>query len=349
MSVKQALRFYQGLSRDQQRFINEKQINTTLQLREWIAFLKNTATYDEIGDNARKKNVTKIVFSVIGIIGSIFVTIWIPLLGIILIVIAVLVMAEAIRVNSKLVRLDLSNHLRLFLMPLLFVLREKSGEKANVTLSLDLRNPTKIEPTRKYKEFENDIKQFEPKYIIGKLQLLDETSMEFILSDDIRSIRLVKRSGGKTKIKHKNKVSRYYFIRLIFPKKYYAIRQATGSLAKIEESPDTITCKLNVKSKTSQIEEVASVEEFLKSVQELYSLVELRPGVKLPANINLAVPGPLPLQDAPPEATMMDNSAAMIPFLVWGGSYFGTRDYNGFTSESGFYTDDSTKDSFLDS
>ena len=95
MSVRKAMKFYKGLSKDQQRFVNEKQISSTMPIRDWIGFLRNTALYDETGDEARKKNRTKIVISALTIVASIFVTFYIPLIGIVLIVIAVLVMAEA--------------------------------------------------------------------------------------------------------------------------------------------------------------------------------------------------------------------------------------------------------------
>ncbi len=349
MSVKKALRFYKGLSKDQQRFINEKKISITLPIREWVAFLKNAALYDEIGDDARKKNRTKIIISVVTIIASIFITTWIPLVGIFIIVIAVLVMAEAIRVNSKLVHLDLTNHLRLFLMPLLYILVEKSGDKADLALTLDLRNPVKKDPTRRYKELENDIKFYDPKYIIAKIKLLDETTMEFIVSDDIRAMRIVKHSfSGKTKIKHKDKVARFYFIRLVFPKKYYRVKNDATTSVRLEETSDNIVCKLKAKAKSQKIDEIISVDEFLKSVEELYNLVEVIPGVQLPAKVNMA-PVDNPPQPETADANMVQDTTTMVPFMVWGGSYFGMSDYSGFTRTSGYYSDSSTRDTFLDS
>ncbi len=348
MSVKKAIKFYQGLSKDQQRFINEKQISLTLPLREWIAFLKNTALYDEIGDEARKKNRTKITISIITIVASVFIAFWIPLVGVIIIVIAVLVMAEAIRVNSKLVHLDLTNHLRIFLMPLLYVLVDKAGEKTDVSLQLDLRNPIKKDPEKRYQEFENTVKLYEPKYIIGKVKLLDETTMEFILSDDIRSMRIVKHNVGKTKIKHKDKVARYYFIRLVFPKKYYMVKNGSAASARLEETADAIICKLKVKSKSQKIEEIVSVDEFLKSVEELYGLVQVKPDAQLPEKVNMAPPATAP-EPVEGQQVPVDDGFTMVPFMVWGGTYFGVSDYSGFTRTSGYYPDSTTQDTFLDS
>ena len=348
MKVKKAIQFYQSLSKDQQKFINEKQISLTLPIREWIAFLKNAALYDEIGDATRKKNITKIVASVVCIIASVFITLWIPLVGILLIVVAVLVMAETIRVNSKLIHLDLTNHLRIFLMPLLYILVSKAGEKADLALSLDLRNPIKKDPNKRYKEFESDIKLFEPRYIIGKLKLLDQTTMDFMLSDDIRSMRIVRRNMGKTKIKHKDKVARYYYIRLTFPKSFYMVKNGSHESVKLEETADSIICKLKAKSKTEKIEAIVSVNEFLKSVEELYGLVTVKPGAQLPEQVNLN-----PLAESAPAGQPMPAATpdilSMLPFMVWGGSYFGTADYSGFSRERGFLSDDFTHDTFLDS
>jgi hypothetical protein len=228
------------------------------------------------------------------------------------------------------------------------VLKDKAGEKAHLALGLDLRNPRKIEPTRKYKEEENDIKLYEPKYIIGKLKLLDETGMEFILSDEIRAIRLIRRRGGKTKIKHKSKVSRHYFIRLIFPKKYYVLKNGAAVNARVEETPDAIICKLKVKTKTAQIEEIVSLGEFLNSVQELYGLVRPRDGASLPEGTVQPAAGET-AKDATAAGSVTDESLTAVPFMVWGGTYFTAGDYSGFSRETGYYSDDTGSDTFLDS
>ena len=274
------------------------------------------------------------------------ITFYVPLIGIILIVIAVLVMAEAIRVNSKLVHFDLTNHLRIFLMPLLYVLVEKAGERASLTMSLDLRDPIKKEPAKRYKEFENDIKLYDPKYIVAKLKLLDESTMEFIVSDDIRSMRVVKHKPGKTKIKHKDKVARFYFIRLVFPKKYYSVKNGSAGSVRLEETADYIVCKLKAKAKSDDITAIISVEEFLKSVEELYGLVEVKPGAQMPDKVNMNAEMP-PQGQEENEQMVADTSA--VPFMVWGGTYFGVSDYSGFARESSYYSDPSAGDTFMDS
>jgi hypothetical protein len=233
-------------------------------------------------------------------------------------------------------------------MPLLFVLKDKAGEKAHMSLSLDLRNPKNLNPTKKYKESDADIKLFEPKYIIGKIKLLDETSMEFMVSDEIRSLRIVRRTASRSKIKHKNKVSQYYFIRLIFPKKYYIVNNRMGGQARVEETPDSIICKLKAKTKTDRIEEIISVEQFLNSVQELYSLVQSKPEFHAPDPVFHGKS--VESQPAGTTASPIpgDNSS-MIPFMLWGGTYFSTSDYSGFNRETGNFSDSLDQDSFSDS
>ena len=114
----------------------------------------------------------------------------------------------------------------------------------------------------------------------------------------------------------------------------------------MEETDENIVCKLKAKAKSEDINAIISVEEFLKSVEELYGLVEVKPGVQMPEKVNMnADVRPQPQDEN--EQVVGDMSA--VPFMVWGGTYFGVSDYSGFTRESGYYSDSSAGDTFMDS
>ena len=115
---------------------------------------------------------------------------------------------------------------------------------------------------------------------------------------------------------------------------------------RLEETADSIVCKLKTKAKSEDINAIISVEEFLKSVEELYGLVVVKPGVQMPENVNMNADMP-PRPEGENEPLVTDTS--VVPFMVWGGTYFGVSDYSGFSRESSFYADSSAGDTFMDS
>ena len=66
----------------------------------------------------------------------------------------------------------------------------------------------------------------------------------------------------------------------------------------------------------------------------------------MPENLNMK-PAATPQPGQENEEMIADTSA--IPFMVWGGTYFGVSDYSGFTRESGYYSDSTSGDTFMDS
>lgn len=351
MSIKQASSIYRSLTEDQKKLVDDKQLSATLSVKDWTLFLRKAAIYDELGEKAARQYLFLMILMIVLVIVSIVLAIDYWQAGLPLVVGFGLILFYVIRGYRKYKMRDLTNHLRLFLLPLLFVLKDKAGEKAKMALKLDLRKPTAPEPVKEFQQDNRKIKLYQPNYVIGKVKLLDEAVLEFILNDDIRVLRIKKRSAsGKTKIKYKNKVARHYFIRLSFPKKYYKTKNGAAESVRLSETDEMYICKLKVKSKTDKISEVVALDDFLKSVNELYELIEAKPGAKFPE----AVAQKEKIQDDREleEEEMEDGSelGMAVPFMVWHHTYFTDYDYDSFSSEGQYNWDDGDgADSFFDS
>jgi hypothetical protein len=352
MSIRKANSIYRSLSAEQKKLVDDKQLSATLSVRDWTAFLRKAAVFDELGEKAVRQYliymIILIVFTIIALI--VMVDFWQA--GLPGTVICAGLLIIVVRNYRRFKKRDLTNHLRLFLLPLLFVLKDKAGDKARVSLKLDLRNPVKTDPVKTFKQDNRRIKLYEPVYVMGKVKLLDEAVLEFLLNDEISALRITKRSSsGKTKIKFKNKVARHYFVKLSFPKKYYKTRNGAGASVRLSETDDFYICKVKVKTKTDKVKEVILLEDFLKTINELYELIQARPDSKFPEEVTKK--GPVrESEDEEMEEfeNEVDGMGVVVPYMVWHHSYFTDYDYDSFSSEGQYNWDDSEgADSFYDS
>ena len=187
MSIKQASSIYKSFSDDQKKLIDEKMISATLPVKHWMGFLKKAAAYDELGEKAARQYLIYMIILIVLDVVSLVIIADYWQVGVPLFVVVSALLVFVIMNYRKFIRRDLTNHLRLFLLPLLVVLKDKAGEKAKLSMNLDLRNPLRTEPVKIYQQDNRKIKLFEPKYVIGKIKLLDEASNRIAVTRNLKS------------------------------------------------------------------------------------------------------------------------------------------------------------------
>lgn len=124
-SGRQAMEVYQTLSSQQKRFLNEKDLEDTKSLQEWVAFLEGPVKYDFLIDKTTQMLKMAIrmlwVFAAFNLIVAIVTQSWyMCVLGAGM---AILAMYQRFKRGSYFKR-DLHNHLRLFFFPALKKLSE---------------------------------------------------------------------------------------------------------------------------------------------------------------------------------------------------------------------------------
>ena len=349
MSLKQASRIFKSLNESQRKFIDDKTISAELQIREWTGFLRKAALYDEMRDKAIKSLNIYIILSAVGVVFSGIMISSSPAIGLVLLVISIALLTYFIIDARKISKRNLSDQLRLFVLPLLFVLDKKAGEKAKMPLKMDLSNPLKKKPVKEFEQGGRKIKLFSQQYALGKVKLLDEAELEWVLSDDIQQLSYWKTNPrGKRKHKVKHKVSHYYFIKISFPKKYYETKNGADKSVRLSEDELYYICKLKVKRKSMDPKAVVSLEDFLKSINELYELIKAKPGSRFPEEVEKSQ---LPKKEAEDmDDDDMDDDFNAVPFMVWHHVYFTDHDYDAFVHEGAYaYEMDEGDDSFFDS
>ena len=340
MGVLKALRFYRSLSPEQKDFVREKKIEDTLTVGQWLRFLTRAAAYDEYGDEGRKKITPVLVVLWLLFVASIVLLFIVEnALTIVNIIVILLILALLVFYHwayAKLKRRDLTNQLRLLFVPFLRLLQQKAGDDAKLAAKLDFSDFLKGNPVNVSKNNGRTIELYQPQYILGRVQLLDLSIMEFVIGDEYRKLTIRKRSAsGKTKIKTKYKITHQAFVKLAFPKVNYLLSDRPGA-AIIVEKDDYIIVKRRLKVKSDKKDAILKLDDFLVLVDELYKAVKIKPGVKLPVTdrdvaARDAMAGGAGDMDFDEEAL---GSGAM--FMVW-GAYFSHGDYIGFEGEQGEY------------
>lgn len=311
--MRKAREIYQSLTPEQKNFVDNKVINTTLSVKHWRAFLVKAAEYDKENDEARSTQrwqlgwgiASFVVLIILGLGFGLVPALWFLLIPVFLIVTASIKLA-------RLRKLNMSDYLRNFFLPLLEVLQQKAGADAKLTAALDFRDPFVSMKPQVYQETvprKQEVKLYEPKMIVAGVELLDKSYMELVLLDEIKKISYRNPRG---KYKYKTKTLHRLFIRLTVPKaNYQRSAQQLPSHVEMEEQGDAMIFKLKHKAKEQTLD-VMRPTEFTTQMGLLY-------GLMIPVAGGLA-------------ANAMANQLAgtnLTDPLLWSDTYFTQYDRDG--------------------
>lgn len=295
-----------------------------MRIDRWLSLLTKISKFDKGNDDQIRKATNLMIISFVLAFISIFVTIVIhPLVGIgtmILIVSGIALLIYRNKLRDK----DINNYLRQFFIPLLHVLKAKTGGNTKLAANLDFRIPRKVLTPETSKINGRNLKLYSPKYIVGKLTMPDRAILEFVVSDDIKDFTWKKRSAsGKTKYKSKTKFVHHCFIKLTLPKDAYTLQNEPPPHISVMEHNGSYLAKAKIKAKTEGKGNVLSVNLFLETMQQLYDL--FRPPGEVRKRRH---------EDDSDDAmhnryTEDDGVDVMTPYL-WYGMTFENYDYDSF-------------------
>lgn len=327
-----ARKFYDALSPQEKRFIEDKTMSTTLSVKNWITFLQRSSAYDAYRDKIASRSTGWIVLFVILAIISSFIYVEFP--KPVMIIPPTLFAGIAVWLfmrKDTIKKRDLNNYLRLFFMPLLNVMKDLAGEEAKLSAAVDFRDPMRnVSPTSS-KISGRDVKTYEAKYIAAKIGLLDGTYLETVVADDIRKISYRNANG---KHKSKTKTTHHYFLRMSVPKSTYKLKGLKLlSHMQLEETADSYIFKLKGKGKIPNYE-ILSLKEYMQGIKHIYNQVQN--SNEPPADLTKPTQTPLPnASNAPANRagiTPATNSDAgvdpMFHAYMWSDDYFDRNDFS---------------------
>lgn len=336
MSIKKANEFYDQLDHYQKKFIQDKTINATYSIRKWLAFLSKAVAYDTYADKALKtlafRNAWLIIFMVLSTIATFFILFIFPapiILGVLL--------YFNVKTQKKFKGRDMNNYLRTFYFPVLDVLKDKAGEDAKLAASLNFNDPRK-EPAEKSTQFGRNVYAYEATYILTKVILKDQSTLEFIIGDLLKDLNWTKTSAsGKTKYKSKSKVAHLCIIKLSVSKfRYSVMSNELPENITLEDKGDILVLKNKIKVKKEGKNRVLSPKALFDGLQFLYAL--------------LLDSGGNPVHGQSNQVADSEFDEAALFATVWAGEYFDDYDYDSFDYEdSSYHFSDNDSESIFDS
>jgi hypothetical protein len=350
MSLRKANKFYAELTPQQKHFVDNKTINTTLSIKHWITFLAKTSAYDAYGDKLRTRLNIYIGLLIAGAIVTALAAISMPnyyLLAVSGLFVAVL--TWVINIKKHFVRHDINNYLRLFFMPYLEVMKQKAGEEAKLSASLDFRDPFKaIRPTAQRITVNGrarNIEVYEPKIIIAGVTLADNSYLETVLVDEIKDIRYSSASG---KSKRKSKTAHQIYIRLSVDKsRYNRSAQTLAANVELQEDSDRFIFKLKQKEKEASYDILKPII-FFGALGSLYDYITPTGGLppSAPTIAGAPIPGGAPLGLHQPPLPMGDR---MYETMMWNDLIFDRYDHDSMLRRQRGISSDNEPTNFFES
>ncbi len=229
------LNIYKTLDKEQLQFVQSKTVDASFKMKRWIEFMQPIAQMDKLNDRSRSKKSIGLIFIIIGMVISLFLTFGFLPFIIVLVGLTILLIIQIKNLNT-LKRLDIGNHLRLFLMPFLVVLKEESDENAKARIKFDASPP--ISDKKLVKTTDNNNSGY-PKvktsfynypWLEAEVMLADGTALQLEFTDFIAKKNITKRgSSGKIKYKTKVKIKHSIGLKISFRKDHYQIENKNGN------------------------------------------------------------------------------------------------------------------------
>jgi hypothetical protein len=238
MGMLATINTYRALSPQQRRLLKAKRIEGDYSPDYWLRLLDRLAEFDT--DTDRLQTFAGIAFWALFvpvIIATVVtVNIYDPSDGLgilpLLLALGVILMAASGVLWLVTRRVDLSNHLRGAVMPLLALLGEDVKAGRTLRMKLDMRGSiVKDKFTEKLPAYAKGAYHkiveslYEDPWLEWEAALADGSHLQLWMQDSVRSMKRTKRTArGKTKIKTKNKVKTRLEVRLKLPAARYRVR-----------------------------------------------------------------------------------------------------------------------------
>jgi hypothetical protein len=273
------LNIYKTLDPEQLQFANTKKVDAILKMKRWFDFMVPVALMDKNNDESRRKKKTVIGFTIAGMVISLIITFaFLPFL-IVLIGLTIILVVNISRMNF-LKKLDIGNHLRLFLMPFLVIIKEECNEQSKARIKFDASNP--INPakiTNTLRSTNKGLPQvtttiYEHPWLDAEFVLADGTGLQMEFGDTVLHKHVKKRgSSGKIKYKTKRKIKHHLQMKFSFSKNNYSLAKVNKAYQHID-LPEHHIFKVKHKLYSDSVDKSIRVEEVLNMIAGAYQNVK---------------------------------------------------------------------------
>ncbi len=232
INSRKVLNIYRSLDREQIQFVVDKKIEGTHTLNEWLKKLHKIAIMDTLGDDSRVKSGNlSLIFGIFTAFTTIL-TISKPVLFFFPIGFFLL-FSYFFVTYITLNKLDIGNHLRLFIMPLLEHLDDQNIVEGPVTLRMDFSKPTAKENLVQTIEDEKEKHRrlFRFHWMDGDMNFSDGVKITWEIKDEVyQEERSIQDKASNLDLTSKYRLTHYLKMKFFAP---------TESFESLEKEPRT--------------------------------------------------------------------------------------------------------------
>jgi hypothetical protein len=260
---------YQSLTPDQKQILDNKSADLNLKVGELIELLDPVAKFDNMVGKGKASMGCSMVLLVIATIASL---IFMPSpIRFIVPVLLIAVLFFVVRKFSLASRLDISDNLAGFAVPMLKLLRDDFHPEQPMHVKLDLRQPTAKEkctgteaPYKAGAYYKIVDTTYQDDWFSGEGVLTDGSRFRWTLQETIRESKKSKKVGNKYKTKTKCKKKVWIDVDLVLKKKTYDVAGAA------KESDKNATMRVSKKF-VHPANEPIPLDPMLEAVAGIYA------------------------------------------------------------------------------
>lgn len=274
INSRRILKIYKSLDKDQIQLVITKKMEGKHDLDHWIEKLHQIAVMDQLGDDARiKSGDLSIVFGIFTAF-TIILTISKPFLfffpvGFFLLFFYFLMMYILLN------KIDIGNHLRIFIVPLLEYFRENSMVNGMIGLKMDFSDPKKDKNlVGELGDKEQSDKIFRHQWMEGKAALESRIIIQWTITDIVKETgKYFSGSGESGKEKKKIKIVHKLDMKFQIPKDQFTLKNRD---AKVEEKEDYKIIQIFKEDFSESLQEGMSPDVFLEAIHAGYTQIVKR-------------------------------------------------------------------------
>jgi len=270
MTIKsrRVLKIYHSLDREQIQLVIDKKFEGKYSMDQWLNKLRKLAVMDTLGDDTRQNSASLLIVFGIFTVFTLVLTISKPFLfffpiGFFLLFFYFLIMYITLN------KIDIGNHLRLFIVPLLEKLQKKSIVGDPFYLKMDFSNP--INKKNLMKETKGK-KIYKHPWMHGELTFNDQVNITWEIEDIVKERdRSLQDNSTQMDLKKKNLITHQLSMYFNVPKDLFEIHEKESA---VTDMGDYFQIRISREDTSNSIDEGMVPSVFLDTIEEGYRKIK---------------------------------------------------------------------------
>jgi len=268
---RKAFKLFKSLDRDQIQFVLDKKMEGKNTVDEWLNILSSVAQMDTYGDDARDKSGNLAITFGIFMVFTIVLTISKPILFFFPIGFTFLFLYFLLT-YIRLSRIDVGNHLRLFIVPLLETIKDSLDPDTKIFLKMDFSMPVKKANLIQHQEHERigTITKYRLNWMNGEIEMKFGQKLKWDITDEVKEmLGKIEDKATKMKLNAEYDVSHLLNFYFFAPKGIFNPIDASDK--SVIEQDEYYVFNIQKKDTSKSLQEGMEKEVFLEALDEANS------------------------------------------------------------------------------